>query len=575
MLDLAPIQQPQQNQNDLGKTLLEVQQIKAAQGQGALQQLDLQNKQALPGLATSYGSASPANQAGILAQIAAKDPAMANSLSEMATRQGELKNSTASTNAQVASEGALKAGRDIENKIAAMNYKNAIQDDYLKHWASQGPILQNYFTSIHGIKDPEQAQKVTDMFVKDTPAAGFTVPPELAKYDPVHTPITVQHLMDRANMAQAVYQLRNPSTLPPSIQEFNDVKNLSPEDQQKFAAIKSGMPFMPAPPIDASALSSPGGAQSGTPPFPAPGGGAMGAAAPDAVKLGYVPEFGGMESSGPVPLTPAQQQIESTLARAPPQISGVARAIITGRQPGLQGFVMKSPYGQAVMNLVNAADPSFDMVNYQARQKVREDFASSKLGTTGGNIALVNSTLPLLDKLQQASDKLGGVSSGSLGPLTGLANSAENAYKSGENSVALKDYETQQSITMPEVIKILKSTGGNKEDLELLQKNLNVNSSPDQRSKAISDLVNGLQEKVNTWQQSYQNGMGVASNQPNFLNKRSQGVMAKFGIEGYGPAAAGGGANAASIPEGAKPTGKTIGGKPVYTLPNGKGWIPD
>jgi hypothetical protein len=575
-LDLAPIVQPV----DFTQTYLKDQ---AAQQEGALQgqkiqqgALDLQAQKNLPDAVAAYKGGDQ----GALLQIAQANPEMARTLIAMENekREGAL------TNVQI-------KGAQQEQQQRGLEIQQTIQAQHLQMIAREGQIASSLHTSLQGVNDPEQKAKIWDQYAKDAKAMGVEVHPELAKW----TPEGEQLLPQLAEHGAMANQLLNPPKLPegytmqngkavplPGLPEsvvnpnqtadekdFEYFKGLSPDDQQKFTAVKSGMPIMP---IDAAALTAPGGAQSGTPPFPAPGGGAMPAKTPDAVSLGYVPRIGGADQ-GPVPLTPEQQQIEGKLSQLPPQVAGTVRAILTGRGEALKGFVMKSPYGQMVMGLVNQIDPSFDAVNYQARQKVREDFASSKLGTTGGNIALTNSTLPLLEKLQEASDNVGGVDSG-FGPLNSTVNEATTAFKRGENSVAVRDYEAQQAITMPEMIKILKSTGGNKEDLEELKKNLDLgSSSPAQRKQAIKDFVNGLQEKINTWQDKYVDGMGTAAGQPNFLNKRSQATMQKFGIGDNQPADSTD--SGKGIPEGAKPTGKSIGGKPVYQLPNGKGWIPD
>lgn len=189
----------------------------------------------------------------------------------------------------------------------------------------------------------------------------------------------------------------------------------------------------------------------------------------------------------------------------PPSIGNQVKAIAEGRQAAPSSFAMKSGYGQQLMALVSQYDPSFDITNPAKRLQTAKSFAPG--GKDRQNINSIETAINTLAKLQDASDKLGGVND--LGPATGLANSARTAYLGASNDTDLKTYETLAKTAADETTKaVVGGQGGGVGDRAKREEAFHSGQSPAARSAAIQASINELSARLDPVAASYTEGLG-------------------------------------------------------------------
>jgi hypothetical protein len=74
-------------------------------------------------------------------------------------------------------------------------------------------------------------------------------------------------------------------------------------------------------------------------------------------------------------------------------VEGMAQAIAAGKLPGLSGFALARPRGQAVMARVMEINPNYDAGDYLAKNQALRGFSTGKEGTAlrSFNVAVTTS----------------------------------------------------------------------------------------------------------------------------------------------------------------------------------------
>lgn len=213
------------------------------------------------------------------------------------------------------------------------------------------------------------------------------------------------------------------------------------------------------------------------------------------------------------------------LKTLPPAIASQVKGIATGSQQlptGMGGAANR----QALLQLVNTYDPSFDAVNYNARANTRKDFTSGK---SAQNITALNTAMGHLSSLSDAYDSLGNGGS----PLINTAtNAVQNAlgYTDAQKATqkATSDVSTDAHAVSEELAKVFRSTGMAESDVKAWEKNLSTSASPTQSKAIIGDAIELMNSRLDSLGQQYNQGMGTTKNGIELLSPKAQQAYQKL-----------------------------------------------
>lgn len=190
------------------------------------------------------------------------------------------------------------------------------------------------------------------------------------------------------------------------------------------------------------------------------------------------------------------------LKTLPPSMAGTVKAIAEGRQAMPTGMIMKTGYGQALMQNLNQYEPGFEGTNYPARMATAKAFAAGK---EAQSIRALNQATQHMGVLHQAGTELNNTD-------YPLLNTGLNALATAGGSAKASNFIAAAHPVAEEVSKIFK--GANLSDSEVRQweKSLSPNMSPEQMQgslETINHLMDGALDALNT---QYQKTMGKPLN---------------------------------------------------------------
>lgn len=220
------------------------------------------------------------------------------------------------------------------------------------------------------------------------------------------------------------------------------------------------------------------------------------------------------------------------------------------------GFALRSPMWQAVLKRAVEINPEFDQKTYSERLKTKQDFAT---GRNARNIISANTAVDHLGTLKEAA-----VSLQNAGPQ--LWNLIKNTSLSAVGDDRVTAFNNAAVAVENELASLFKGTGATDQEIKQWRKNLSSSQSPEQIQKSIETAVKLLQGRVGAMEDLFKKKMGAEPAQP-FLSDAAQATIDQLGV-GKKPREKSQ-ATSRGIPEGARPTGRTSQGKPVFKLPNG------
>ena len=206
---------------------------------------------------------------------------------------------------------------------------------------------------------------------------------------------------------------------------------------------------------------------------------------------------GGTPAAGGAPANPTGAD---ALANVPPQIASQVKALAEGRMQFPSGFALKSPYWQSMLGLVSQYDPSFDAVNYNARNSTRKDF------TAGKSAQSVNALNTVAGHLAELSDKADQLGNGS----TQFVNSVKNWMSRQSGSPTVTNFETAKGAVADELTRVYRQAGGSEADIKNWEATLNAANSPAQLHGAFATISDLLDSKLSALQNQYDQGMGTS-----------------------------------------------------------------
>ena len=219
---------------------------------------------------------------------------------------------------------------------------------------------------------------------------------------------------------------------------------------------------------------------------------------------------------------PSQIHGDELLKVLPNTVASQVKALSEGRMAFPAGFALKSPYWQKMITLVSQYDPSFDAVNYQARNATRKDFTQGK---SADNITALNTAIAHLGTLAENFNKM----NNSRFPLYNkVANAAGNALG---NEAIQKNYAAvgaNAEAVAHELAKVFRTTGMSEAEIRAWKEKISENASPAQQAGIIQEAISLMEGRLNALTERYNQGMGTTKEPLQLLTLRSQNTIKKL-----------------------------------------------
>ncbi len=188
-----------------------------------------------------------------------------------------------------------------------------------------------------------------------------------------------------------------------------------------------------------------------------------------------------------------------------------AKAASEGRL-AITPFLLKTPYGQQLLNDTMQYDPSYDAAAAPARVATRKDFTS---GPSSKNITSLNTALGHISSLADNMKKLNNTD---YAPLNYL----ENKAKGSVNYPELKAYKASVGAVADELTRLFRGTGGTLTEIQEWKKSLSENMTPDEQDAALKQLADLVDSRLDALGQTYERGMGKSVEASSFLTPKAK-----------------------------------------------------
>ncbi len=208
---------------------------------------------------------------------------------------------------------------------------------------------------------------------------------------------------------------------------------------------------------------------------------------------------------------------DAVLKALPAPVASQVRALVEGRQV-LPSRFASTPQGQAVLAAANQYDPSFDMVNYNARAKTRQDFTSGKSAVS---VTAFDTLAQHIDALMMNYQKMG---NGNYPTVNGIRNAYRNATGDGRTTA----FHTDVNAVAAEAVRAFRGVGGAVSDIQDFQRQFNDAASPEQARAAVGALMHLVEGRTNALTKQYQRGMGTTSAGPPGLSPQAAAIFDKY-----------------------------------------------
>lgn len=199
------------------------------------------------------------------------------------------------------------------------------------------------------------------------------------------------------------------------------------------------------------------------------------------------------------------------------QIKGYAEGKI---QPS--PYLMRTPAGQQMMQLVSQYDPSFDAVNYGARAATQKDFTSGKAAQ---NITAINTAMGHLLGLRKAYDNLDQGTFEGNGDFPAL-NAVKNfiGTQLGNENIQKNtaDVSTKAHAVSEELAKVFRSTGMAESDVKAWEDKIDAKATPAQQKAIIDGAIELMNSRLQALGQQYNQGMGTNKDGIQLLSPTAQ-----------------------------------------------------
>jgi hypothetical protein len=154
------------------------------------------------------------------------------------------------------------------------------------------------------------------------------------------------------------------------------------------------------------------------------------------------------------------------LASLPPQIAGIVKAMVEGRQAPPAGAALRAPQIQQLLMLANQYDPSFDATTWGARASMAKDYGDQ--GPIGKSNLAINTVIGHLGDLKKSADALNNTSST---PWSIRWSTRSRTVSFGDERY--KTFEANAGAVAKELERAYRGTGGSQSDIDAMKGELN------------------------------------------------------------------------------------------------------
>lgn len=211
----------------------------------------------------------------------------------------------------------------------------------------------------------------------------------------------------------------------------------------------------------------------------------------------------------------------AVLDKLSPDVQATVKAVLEGRQALPTGTATKDPYWKGIIGLANQADPSFDAVNYNARNKAFSDF-SSQNGAGGKTINALNTAVNHIAKLSDLVETLDNFD-------TPVLNSVRNPIESALGSTKVTNFNAVQPQAMKEIERLWRGAGGSEGEINKLKDSLSPNMGKQQQREALASFADLMMGKLESTQEQRDSALGpIASKRVPILFDKSREALQKI-----------------------------------------------
>lgn len=240
-------------------------------------------------------------------------------------------------------------------------------------------------------------------------------------------------------------------------------------------------------------------------------------------------QFGGIPvstqdvpSPAPAPMSASalpQQPVtgDAFLKTLPLPLAAQVKAMSEGRQQLPSSFVLKTPYGQALMGALARYDPDgYDYVSAGSRYATRKDFTSGKAAQ---NIRALNTAIGHLGTLNQ---QIPGTASHGGFPLATAVNWAENEILKSAGDPGITNFDQTRGALASELTQVFRGSGGAEADIARELEHLSPNASEAQKRASVKNIAELLNSRLEALGDQYKQGMGVAKDPLELLHPKAK-----------------------------------------------------
>lgn len=217
------------------------------------------------------------------------------------------------------------------------------------------------------------------------------------------------------------------------------------------------------------------------------------------------------------PVEPGQKR-EEILAQLDPPTRELIVGITNYKLSPARVTSIRGGRRERIIGLAMMYDPSFDMSQYPARQKLRADFTSGK---GAANLRSLNTAIGHLDSLGRSADKLDN------SPIQ-LWNKIANFTLAQTGDPRIVEFNNTANAVAGEMATIFKNTSGTDQEIKAWREQLSSSQSPEQIHGAINQLIELMASRMEALAGQWQSGMGKPKDF-RFLNDKSEKILREFG----------------------------------------------
>jgi len=182
-----------------------------------------------------------------------------------------------------------------------------------------------------------------------------------------------------------------------------------------------------------------------------------------------------------------------------PSFAQTVKGVAEGRIPMPTGFIMKTSYGQALMNALGQYEPGFEGTNYGARFATAKAFASGKEAQAVRSLNQVTQHMMVLHEKAAALNNF----------QSPIANNVYNSVAGGVfGSTKPTDFIAAAHPVAEELSRAFKGANLSDSEVHAWEKSLNRDMSPEQMQGALQTMQRLLEGAQDALENQYKKTMG-------------------------------------------------------------------